>query len=115
MMTPEMQSSLSGIPSGLPKRKKTRRGNGGKGTPIGDPKDLHSKMGERIHAGDLHGAKAHAFAMVRTLHALAPKPADERPAAPESKKAVALSAGSDAPRQEREARLAQTLKAMRKK
>lgn len=136
MMTPDMQSSLSGIPTGT--RKKTRRGKGGKGTPIGDPKDLHTKMGERIDAGDLHGAKAHAFAMVRTLHALAPKPNEELmpknwiAGAVKNKGAlhralevpvgekipagkVATAAKSDDPRLAREARLAQTLKALRKK
>lgn len=136
MMSPDSQSSMSGMPSGFPKRKKTRRGKGGKGTPIGDPHDLHAKMGDALKAGDHAQAKAHAFAMVRTLHALTPKPVEapknfiagaiERPGAlhraldvpeddkiPAAKIAAATNSSND--RLAREARLAQTLKSLRGK
>jgi len=144
MMSPDSQSSMSGMPSGFPKRKKTRRGKGGKGTPIGDPTDLHQKMGDALKAGNHAEAKAHAFAMVRTLHALTPKPENLSASgdgmgkknwiagATQSKgalhRALGVPEGQTIPKGEikaatqsddvkvaREARLAQTLKSLRSK
>jgi hypothetical protein len=63
-------SQMTGIPSG-----KTRRGGRrgrSKGLPNGSPQTHVENISKALSSNDFNGAKPHAFALVRALHAAAP-------------------------------------------
>lgn len=63
-------ASMTGIPSGVKPKKKTRRGGRGTGAKKfqSDPASHLTAAGQALSAGDTVTAKKHAFALVRALH-----------------------------------------------